>query len=347
MSIIEREAEAVEAPEQPPAQDAAPAPEPAPERPCAECGAPLQPDQDWCLECGTAQPDRPGMRPGWRTAAAVLATTGVLASGAVAAAYAGLSNDANRSAAPNAQAALPPQPAQPAAPPAPAPATPPAATTAAPATPPPTTTPKAVTPPPATPPVATPPAATATPPATAKPTTPAPTTSTPTKNHTSTTPTTTKNPTANHGPLTPIKLDPSTGAQTYNPYARPATDYTDAKLAIDGDPNTSWTAAFNGGDTLVGIVLDLGKSTGIRALQLMTSTPGMTVEIYGARGAQPPSSLQDPKWDHIATQLDVAKDGRIRLGDGSEKYRWVLVWPTEGPSAGGSQIAISELKPYS
>src|SRR3954467_4242313 len=129
VSIIEREPEAVEAPAQPPVEDAAPAVEPAPERLCRECSAPLQPDQDWCLECGTAQPDRPGARPGWRSAAAVLATTGVLAARAGPAASAGRSADGKRAAAPTAQAALPPQPAPPAAPPAqttpPAPATPP------------------------------------------------------------------------------------------------------------------------------------------------------------------------------------------------------------------------------
>src|SRR3954451_9823913 len=166
VSIIEREPEAVEAPAQPPVEDAAPAVEPAPERLCSECSAPLQPDQDWCLECGTAQPDRPGARPGWRTAAAVLATTGVLASGAVAAAYAGLSADAKKAAAPNAQAALPPQP--PAAAP-PAPATPPAATPPAATTPPPAA-PKSTPPPAVKPPAPTPPASTAAPPA-AKPST--------------------------------------------------------------------------------------------------------------------------------------------------------------------------------
>jgi hypothetical protein len=332
LSIIEREPEVVEAPEQPPVEAA---PEPAPERPCAECGAPLQPDQDWCLECGTAQPDRPGARPGWRTAAAVLATTGVLASGAVAAAYAGLSADARKAAAPNAQAALPAQPpAQVTPPPA---ATPPAATT------PPPTPPKSTTPPAAKTPAPTPPASTATPPA-AKTTTPS--TSTTTTKKPTTTPsdtTTTKSPSP--GPLAAIKLDPE-AAQTYNPYARPATDFTDAKLTLDGDQATAWTASFNGADALLGVVLDLGKSKGVRALQLVTTTPGMTVEVYGARGAQPPVSVQDPKWDHVATQLDVAKDGRIRLGDGSDKYRWVLVWPTEGPPDGSTQVAISELKAY-
>ena len=340
MSIIEREPEVVEAPAIPPAE-AEQAPEPAPERPCAECGAPLEPDQDWCLECGTAQPDRPGVRTSWHGAAAVLAACGVLVSGAAAAAYAGLSSDAKKAAAPNAQAALPPQPAAP-APAPPAQTTPPAATTPPPAT----AAPK--TPPPAAKtPTPTPPASTATPTPTPTPKPAAPTTSTKpatTKPKTpATTQTTPKKPSP--GPLAAIKLQPD-AAQTYNPYARPATDFTDSKLTLDGDKTTAWTANFNGGDALVGVVLDLGKSQGVRALQLVTATPGMTVEIYGARGAQPPSSMQDPKWDHIATQLDVAKDGRIRLGDGTDKYRWVLAWPTEGPADGGTQVGISELKVY-
>jgi hypothetical protein len=343
VSIIEREPEVVESGQEPiPAAEDGQAgvggSDSAPERPCAECGAPLEPDQDWCLECGTAQPDRPGVRTGWQGAAAVLIACGVLVSGAAAAAYAGLSSDAKKAAAPNAQAALPPQPAAP-APAPPAQTTPPAATTPPPAT----TAPK--TPPPAAKtPTPTPPASTATPKPAA---TPAPTTSTKPATTTpkapSTTQTTPKKPSP--GPLTAVKLEPD-AAQTYNPYARPDTDFTDAKLALDGDKATAWTAAFNGGDALVGVVLDLGKSQGVRALQLVTSTPGMTVEIYGARGAKPPVSIQDPKWDHVATQLDVAKDGRIRLGDGTDKYRWVLAWPTEGPADGGTQIAISELKVY-
>ncbi|HWT92869.1 MAG TPA: hypothetical protein VN238_07720, partial [Solirubrobacteraceae bacterium] len=40
-------------------------PEPA-ARACTNCGAGLTPEQDWCLECGTAQPGRIGGRPGWR-----------------------------------------------------------------------------------------------------------------------------------------------------------------------------------------------------------------------------------------------------------------------------------------
>jgi hypothetical protein len=328
VSTITREAEAVEAPEEPPVTGA---PEPVGARACESCGAALASDQDWCLECGTAQPDRPGVRPTWRTAAAVLVTTGVLAAGAVAAASAGLSADAKQAAAPSAQAALPAAPPPAAATP-PAPAAPPAQTTppaaATPAPKPSPATPPAAKTPAPTPPAPTPPAASA----------PKPTT-------TQKKPAAEKPKTPSPGPLAAIALKPEAAA-VYNPYARPETDFTDPKLALDGDKATAWTASFSGDDTLLGVVLDLGRSKGARALQLVTSTPGMTVEIYAARGAQPPVSVQDPGWDHVATQLDVADDGRIRLGDGTKKYRWILVWPTEGPADGGTQVAVSELKVY-
>ena len=129
-------------------------------------------------------------------------------------------------------------------------------------------------------------------------------------------------------------------ARTYNPYARPEDDFTDAKLAIDGDKTTSWTAksANNG----VGVDLDLPKLTGVRALQLATATPGMTVEIYATKDSSEPVSIEDPGWDHLATQLDVGKNERIRLGDGADRYRHVLVWPTE-PPPDGDHFALSEL----
>jgi hypothetical protein len=86
---------AVEEPQAPEAT-----PDPAAEQPaapvgraCANCGAPLADDQEWCLECGTAvRAGRPSL-PGWRTGAATVVATVVLASGAVAAAYAAITSD--------------------------------------------------------------------------------------------------------------------------------------------------------------------------------------------------------------------------------------------------------------
>jgi hypothetical protein len=42
------------------------------ERSCAACSAALEPDQEWCIECGTAR-TRLHRPPDWRAPAAVIA----------------------------------------------------------------------------------------------------------------------------------------------------------------------------------------------------------------------------------------------------------------------------------
>ena len=85
-------AEEPQAPEATP-DPAAEAPAPPAGPTCANCGAALADDQDWCLECGTAvRPGRSSL-PGWRTGAATVVATVVLASGAVAAAYAAITSE--------------------------------------------------------------------------------------------------------------------------------------------------------------------------------------------------------------------------------------------------------------
>jgi hypothetical protein len=306
-------------------------------RPCPTCGATMAAGQDWCLECGEARPDRLAGAPTWRSGAAVLAVTGVLVAGAAAAAWAGLSADAKRVAAPNAQASLPQ-----AAPPA---ATQPAAP-AAPATPPPTTAapPAAAQPaaPAKKPSTSPPPSATAAAPP-AAPATPAPAAKAPstTKKSTTTTPRAPKN----SAKLVAVDLKPD-AASTYNPYARPDDDFTDPASALDGDPATAWTASFSGNQSgAVGVDLTLPDAAGVRALQVRTTTPGMTLEIYASRSSSEPVSIQDPGWDHLATQLDVGSNERIVLGEGTTKYRHVLIWPTEAPPD-GDHVALDELKLY-
>ena len=67
-------------------------------RPCRSCGAALAPEQDWCLECGTARPGRLGRGPGWKPVAAVAGLTLAMVGGASVAAYAGLESEAGLSA---------------------------------------------------------------------------------------------------------------------------------------------------------------------------------------------------------------------------------------------------------
>jgi hypothetical protein len=95
VSIIEREAEAVEAPTQPPVEDAAQAPDPAPERPCAECGAPLQPDQDWCLECGAPARTRLAPTPNWQLPTVAIGAIVLVAGALLAFAFVKLTSDDN------------------------------------------------------------------------------------------------------------------------------------------------------------------------------------------------------------------------------------------------------------
>src|ERR1700761_9433007 len=67
------------------------APAPPEVRTCPKCSAPLEDGQDWCLNCGEAQPGGRRMAlPGKRATATVLALTTVLVGGAVAASYAAL-----------------------------------------------------------------------------------------------------------------------------------------------------------------------------------------------------------------------------------------------------------------
>ena len=75
-----------------------PATERAPADACANCGAPLKDDQEWCLECGTARTVVHGAR-GWGIPIAMLAGVIAVALVGFAIALIGLSGSANRLAA--------------------------------------------------------------------------------------------------------------------------------------------------------------------------------------------------------------------------------------------------------
>jgi sporulation related protein len=84
---------------------------------CPRCGAPLRPDQDWCLNCGTAVTTEVAGAPGWRTPVAIVAVVLLIAAGALVFAFLEISDDAER------QAQAPtPTPAATTAPPASTPA---------------------------------------------------------------------------------------------------------------------------------------------------------------------------------------------------------------------------------
>jgi hypothetical protein len=64
---------------------------------CPLCGAPLDPRQDWCLQCGAAARTRLAATPNWRAPIAAIAVAVALALGVLAAALVELAGDSGSS----------------------------------------------------------------------------------------------------------------------------------------------------------------------------------------------------------------------------------------------------------
>lgn len=293
---------------------------------CSSCGAKLAEGQDWCLECGTAAPGRLSRRPGGRVALTTVAITLALTTGAVAASYAALSN------APIQKGAVryPYVVAQQTQPVAPEPTT-----TAAKKS-----KPKKEKSEPK--------------PAKAKVATKSPDSSS-------------KKPEKSEEPPEPtlIKIPQGAGA-LYDPSTRALfsdNDPHDPLAAYDDDEESSWAVTSNGeGDLLLGYVVDLKKAQPVQRLELLTDTPGFKAEIYAANDNELPPDVSDSRWAHLKDRDDVdgtskekgePGDGkeRITLSDGSQKYRYVLIWfstpaPTVAPDPPSRTVRLFDLKLY-
>jgi hypothetical protein len=321
------------------AQPAAPAQAPGVVRSCANCGAPLSGGQDWCLHCGTGAPG--SLLSGshhWRPAAAVLSAVALLVAGAAVAAYAALSKSSGHPRRPLSTLALAPTlpgagvaktPAAPSAP-TPPPAVPKIGTGAKGLLPL-VKAPKVPLVNPAKPAVTTPVATTPTHPAT---------TTTPPATHTTSSPTTTTTPAE---ALSEAIVVDTNAATTYNPDGLPASDFGDPTLAIDGETTTGWTALVDPSvapKMAAGLLVDLKSAQRLATLELVTSTPGMSVQVFGSTSPAAPASITDPAWVRLS-KLAVAKHTtRIKLGKPKEGFRLVALWISKAPaSAVGSAQA--------
>ncbi len=311
--------------------------------------------QDWCLQCGAGASGSLGAGgPSWRSATTILAATAILVLGAAAAAYAALSKEG----------AHKPRPVTVAVAQTPAPATP-APTT--PATPTPTTPPGAVT---STPKASGTPAVNPLFTGSTKPpkiplTTPTPkssgTTTTPSSSTNESSPTTTSPSASNEssGGTNPehlpaaILLD-TNAAATYNPYGYPASEFGDPSLAIDGETSTAWTAQVNPAvapKMAEGLVIDLKTARRLSAVALITSTPGMSVQVYGANGHTLPTSITDKAWIQLSSYVvEKKRKEHIKLRDSTKAFRFMTLWISRAPAAsvGTAQapghVSVNELE---
>jgi hypothetical protein len=286
-------------------------------------------EQDWCLQCGAGAPGSLDT-PSWRSGATILVAVAVLALGALVAAYAALSKS------PAKAHVLTTTVARVTAPSAGTPATVPGASTAPPgavaaagrkakkaALPLGTVKPPKI------------PLTAITPKASEKATT-TPTSETKTGTSTSTTPTSSKTGSSSAEEPTAILLD-TNAASTYNPYNYPASWFGDPSLAIDGDTSTAWTAQVNPATApkmAEGLLIDLKAKEKIAALELITSTPGMTVQVYGANGHTAPASIIEPAWIPLSPSKLVKKRKlHITLRDSTKTFTFVTLWISRAPQA--------------
>lgn len=113
-------------------------------------------------------------------------------------------------------------------------------------------------------------------------------------------------------------------------------------LAYDGVDSTFWETetyddGFAGvGKSGVGLVFDLGDSTEVVAVEVVTRTPGIALEI---RVADAPGTDQDD----FETVADISSAAPTQEIDVGESGRYWLVWITQLPPTSGRAI-ISEVR---
>jgi len=349
---------------------------------CANCGAAMLQDQDWCMHCGAARPGLLKRRPGWLTAAGVLAVTALLVVGASVAAYAALTKPKPKThkqlalhpptpvtpsttpGTPGATPTTPTVPGTPGAPPAPTGSAPPKIPTQ---TPTPEPTPEGSS--------GSNPNELLFPPeekgSKAGKSTKAGKASKPSGSSKSSGKGASEGLTGEgveegskgessggsgsksaepEGPE-PILLD-TNAASTYNPNAYLSSLFGDPSLAIDGESSTAWTAEVQASlapQVNAGIVLDLRSAQKLGSATIKTKTPGIAIEMYGANGHNLPALITDPTWKKLhGARLLKKKKVTIKLKTKGAAYRFVLLWivkaPASSTSAAPGKVAIRELE---
>jgi hypothetical protein len=171
----------------------------------------------------------------------------------------------------------------------------------------------------------------------ATPSTPAPAASTPSR--ATTTPAgegSTGSSSGEPPPSSAILLD-TNSATTYNPSALPASDFGDPSLAIDGEPSTGWTAIVDPAvapKMQAGLQIDLRSPQKVGSLTVITSTPGMRVQVYGVNAATAPATIADPAWIKLAPSFVVSKRHQhLKLHPPLHSVRYVVLWISHAPAA--------------
>jgi serine/threonine-protein kinase len=122
-----------------------------------------------------------------------------------------------------------------------------------------------------------------------------------------------------------------------------------AGLAIDGDPNTSWTTEQYYSGTLgkpgVGLYVDARPGVAARKLVIDTSTPGWAGAVYGSDHAPDLHSFAASGWVRLGSIASATGDQTVSLDTGRTRYRYYLVWITKLPPHPNA-VSLGELSLY-
>ena len=121
-------------------------------------------------------------------------------------------------------------------------------------------------------------------------------------------------------------------------------------LAIDGIPReTGWTTeSYTAGPALtlsgkegVGLLVEAEEALAARELQLLSSTPGWSAEVYGAAEG-PPADLAG-FGEPIGEAASVDEEATVAL-DATEESRFYLIWITALAGSGPYSAEISDVR---
>jgi hypothetical protein len=96
-------------------------------------------------------------------------------------------------------------------------------------------------------------------------------------------------------------------------------------------------------------VLDLKSPQKLGSVAVKTAATGITVEVYGADGAHPPTSISAPEWKRLAgLKVLKKKSTTLALKTAGKSHRFVLLWLTKAPAsstaASPGSVSITEFE---
>jgi hypothetical protein len=83
-----------------------------------------------------------------------------------------------------------------------------------------------------------------------------------------------------------------------------------------------------------GVLIDVKTLRRFGSAKIYTSSPGMSVEFYGANGKTAPTSIVDPAWIPLSHSRVVGKKHiTIKLRHSKHAFRFITLWISRAPAA--------------